>query len=146
MVFLLKTNKPGSVGLTHSTAMARLRNLNIYDQLLFSLFVSLHSLKKFERWCVGLQTVVLLQLRKEGLCNYGWVEIVSQVAGFDSPYVLEMKERNLVCRANRLLLVKCYGNRKVKSPHNWVIYPLTQPQMANQQKNKPGPCLNGIHW
>ena len=31
----------------------------------------------------------------------------------DSLYVLEMKERNLVCRANRLLLVKCYDNKKV---------------------------------
>ena len=59
-----------------------------------------------------------------------------KVAGFDSPYVLEMKERNLVSRANRLLLVNCYDNKKVKSPYNWAISPLTQPQVANQQKNK----------
>ena len=59
------------------------------------------------------------------------------VAGFDSPsYVLEMKERNFVCRANRLLLVKCYDSKKVKSPYKWVIYPLTQPQVANQQQQK----------
>ena len=44
-------------------------------------------------------------------------------------------EKN-VCGANRLLLVKCYDNKKVKSPYNWVISPLTQPQVANQQKSK----------
>ena len=60
-------------------------------------------------------------------CNY--------IAGFDSPYVLEMKESNLVCRANRLWLVKCYDNKKVKPPYNWVISPLTHPEVANQQKN-----------
>ena len=37
---------------------------------------------------------------------------------------------------NRLLLVKCHDNKKIKSPYNWVISPLTQPQVANQQKNK----------
>ena len=58
-----------------------------------------------------------------------------QVAGFDSLCVLEMKERNFVCRANRLLLAKCYDNKKVKSPYNQVISPLTQPRVANQQKN-----------
>ena len=42
-----------------------------------------------------------------------------------------MSERNLVCRANRLLLLKCYDNKKVKSPHNWVISPLNQPEVAN---------------
>ena len=42
----------------------------------------------------------------------------------------------LVCRDNRLLLVKCYDNKKVKSPFNWVISPLTQPQVAYQQKRK----------
>ena len=45
-----------------------------------------------------------------------------------------MKERNFVCRAKRLLLVKRCDNKKVKSPYNWVISPLTQPQVANQQK------------
>ena len=35
-----------------------------------------------------------------------------------------------------LVLVKCYDNKMVKSPYNWVIYPLTQPQMANQQQQK----------
>ena len=39
-----------------------------------------------------------------------------------------------VCRANMLLLVKCYDNKKIKSPYNWVISPLTQPEVANQQK------------
>ena len=34
-----------------------------------------------------------------------------------------------------LLLVKCYGNKMVKSPYNCVIYLLTQPQVANRQKN-----------
>ena len=50
------------------------------------------------------------------------------------PYVLEMKEQNLVGRANRLLLVKCYDNIKAKSPYNWVISLLTQPQVANKKK------------
>ena len=35
----------------------------------------------------------------------------------------------------RLLLVKWYDNKMVKSPFNCVIFPLTQPQVANQQKN-----------
>ena len=43
-----------------------------------------------------------------------------KVAGFYSPYVLEMKEINFVCRTNRLLLelllVKCYDNKNFKSP------------------------------
>ena len=34
----------------------------------------------------------------------------------------------------RLLLVKWYDNKMVKSPFNCVIFPLTQPQVANQQK------------
>ena len=34
----------------------------------------------------------------------------------------------------RLLLGKCYDNKKFKLPYNWVISPLTQPQVANQQK------------
>ena len=33
-----------------------------------------------------------------------------------------------------LTLVKCYDNNKVKSPHNWVNSPLTQPLVTNQQK------------
>ena len=32
-----------------------------------------------------------------------------------------------VIRAEMLLLVKCYENKKVKSPYCWVIYPLAQP-------------------
>ena len=32
------------------------------------------------------------------------------------------------------MLVKCFDNNKVKSPCNWVIYPLTQPQVANNNK------------
>ena len=32
------------------------------------------------------------------------------------------------------LLLKCFDNEMVKSPYNYVIFPLTQPQMANQQK------------
>ena len=71
------------------------------------------------------------------------LKIVNLVAGFDSPYVFEMKEINFVCRANRLLLVRCYDNKKVKSPYNWVIYPLTQPQVANQQKKyRPSNAIN----
>ena len=34
------------------------------------------------------------------------------------------------------LQVKCYDNKKVKSPYNWIIYPLTKPQVANHQKIK----------
>ena len=59
-----------------------------------------------------------------------------QVGSFDSAYMLEMKESNLVCRANRLLLVKCYDDKKVKSPYNWVISLLTQPEVANQQQQQ----------
>ena len=55
------------------------------------------------------------------------------------PYPLQTEDRLRYARApvhvifvtyiaNRLLLVK------VKSPYNWVISPLTQPQVANQQK------------
>ena len=33
-----------------------------------------------------------------------------------------------------LLLVKCYDNKMVKLPYNCDIYPLTQPQVANQKK------------
>ena len=36
--------------------------------------------------------------------------------------------------AFRLVLVKCQDNKMVKSPYNCVILPLTQPQVANQQK------------
>ena len=57
------------------------------------------------------------------------------VAGFDLPYVLEMKESNLVCRANRLSLVKCYDKKKVRSPYNWVISLLTQPQVVTVLKH-----------
>ena len=64
------------------------------------------------------------------------LKLVTQVAGFDLPYVLEMKKQKIVCRANRLLLVKFYDNKKVKSPYNWVISLLTQPQVANQQQQQ----------
>ena len=33
-----------------------------------------------------------------------------------------------------LLLVKCYDNKKVKSPYNLVTSRLTQPGVANKQK------------
>ena len=42
----------------------------------------------------------------------------------------------LVCRANRLLLVKCFDNKMVKSTYNSVILLLTQAQVANQQQKK----------
>ena len=35
-----------------------------------------------------------------------------------------------------LLLVKCYDNKMVNSPFNYVISPLTHPQVANQQQQK----------
>ena len=40
--------------------------------------------------------------------------------------------------ADRQLLVKCYDIKMVKSPYNCVIFPLTQPQVANQQQKKIG--------
>ena len=64
------------------------------------------------------------------------LKLVTQVAGFDLPYVLEMKKQKIVCRANRLLLVKFYDNKKVKPSYNWIISPLTQPQVAKQQQQK----------
>ena len=33
-------------------------------------------------------------------------------------------------------LEKCYDNKMVKSPYNCVIFPLTQPQVANQQQQQ----------
>ena len=33
-------------------------------------------------------------------------------------------------------LNKCNDNKMVKSPLTWVIYPLTLPQVANQQQQK----------
>ena len=36
--------------------------------------------------------------------------------------------------ATRMLLVKCYDIKMIKLPLIWVIYPLTQPQVVNQQK------------
>ena len=45
------------------------------------------------------------------------LKLVTKVAGFDVLYVLEMKESNLVCKANRLLLVNYYDNKNVKSPY-----------------------------
>ena len=38
-------------------------------------------------------------------------------------------------RAVMLLLAKCYDKKWFISPYNWVIYPLTQPQVANQKKS-----------
>ena len=43
-------------------------------------------------------------------------------------------------------MVKCYDKKWFKSPYNWVISPLTQPQVVNQQKkekkgNKTLNCL-----
>ena len=38
------------------------------------------------------------------------------------------------------------NNRIVKSPNNCVIYPLTQPQVANQQKNAPTCRLMKWPW
>ena len=40
--------------------------------------------------------------------------------------------------------VKCYDNKKVKSPYKWVIPPLTQPQNNKTTKNWP-PCV-GLRW
>ena len=52
--------------------------------------------------------------------------------------------------ATRLLLVKCYVNKMVKSPYSWVISPLTQPQVANQQQQKNvfwrSCCRLVLHW
>ena len=33
-----------------------------------------------------------------------------------------------------LFLVRCYDNKKAKSPYNLIIHPLIKPQVANQQK------------
>ena len=33
-----------------------------------------------------------------------------------------------------LMLIKWYDNKMVKSPFNCAIFPLTQPQVANQKK------------
>ena len=48
--------------------------------------------------------------------------------------------KKLACRANRLLLVKCYENKKVKLPSNWVIFPWTHPEVANQQQQQKNRC------
>ena len=43
-------------------------------------------------------------------------------------------------------MVKCYGNREVKSPYSWVISHLTQPQVANQRKKKDLNFKQGGHF
>ena len=47
--------------------------------------------------------------------------------------VYAVKQSALV-KAIRLLPVKCYDNKMVKSPYNWVIFPLTQPLVAKKTK------------
>ena len=39
-------------------------------------------------------------------------------------------------------MVKCYDNKMIKSPYNFVIFLLTQPQVANQQQQQK--MFNGI--
>ena len=39
------------------------------------------------------------------------------------------------------LLVKFNDNKMVKSPYNCVIFPLTQPQVGNQQQQKSFICV-----
>ena len=39
-----------------------------------------------------------------------------------------------------LLLVKCYGNKMDQSSYNCFIFPLTQPQVTNQQKKRLSEC------
>ena len=45
------------------------------------------------------------------------------------------KGHNLKENNKYLLLLKCYDRKMVKSLYSCVIFPLTQPQVANQQKN-----------
>ena len=79
--------------------------------------------------------IIYLMLLMQGIeSNPGPLKSNSKTNMSIRIYLLEMKERNFVCRANRRLLVKCYDNEKVKSPYNWVIFPLNKPQVANQQK------------
>ena len=40
----------------------------------------------------------------------------SKIVGIESPYVLEMKEQNLVCRANMLLLVSVLTTKRLSQP------------------------------
>ena len=44
-----------------------------------------------------------------------------QAVGFDWPHVLKIKERSFVCRAKRLMMVKCYDNKNVKSPYKLTL-------------------------
>ena len=44
------------------------------------------------------------------------------------------------------MLVKCYDNKMVQSPFNWVIYPLTQPKVTNQQKKVSAKFENFKFW
>ena len=62
--------------------------------------------------------------------------VIIVISDVSTIYLWKKNDAKLVCRANRLLLVKCYDNKKVKSPYNWVISPLTQSQVANKQTNK----------
>ena len=41
---------------------------------------------------------------------------------------------DMINKIARLLLVKWYDNKMVKLPFNCVIFPLTQPQVANKQE------------
>ena len=40
-------------------------------------------------------------------------------------------------RAEMLLLEKCDDKKRFMPPFSWVIYPLTWPKVANQQKKEP---------
>ena len=86
---------------------------------ILALFQSIYSLKDYALF----QSVYL---RKDCSISIGFY------CSIEGDIVLEMKERKLVCRANRLFLVKCYDIKKVKSLNNWVISPLTQLEVANQ--------------
>ena len=49
---------------------------------------------------------------------------------------ISVQSINGVNKATGLLLVKCYDNKMAKSPYNCFIFPLNQPQVANQQQQK----------
>ena len=56
--------------------------------------------------------------------------VTTLVTAFNNP-----DKGKFVCKANRLLLVKCYDNKMVKLPFDLIIHPLIKPWAANKQKN-----------
>ena len=75
-----------------------------------------NSIHKSEHW--GL---VLLQQRSGGPCYHGEGETCDLGCKFCLTLWVWIEKCKFACRANKLLLVKCYDNKMVKLPLNLII-------------------------